>query len=486
MIYKVKSGVLLDSIENLKIHMVGIKGTGMTALAEILKNRGAVITGSDSGEKFYTDQILKRMSIPVIEHFSKENITRKIDLVVYSSAYSKANNEDLIAAFDFSIPCITYFEALGMLSRQQNSSAVSGVHGKTTTTAMVGTLLKELEIPATVITGSQVPTFDNSCTISLGNRFFIAEACEYKRQFLFFHPDQIIITAIELDHPDYYHSLEEIYRAFKEYAYSLPEKGILIYNADDKGTGIVIQNVKENRKDIRFIPYGRHADGRFQIVSTSLKNSEIRFCLKGFDEEFCLAIPGEHNILNATAAIALSVILLEKENMELKKDKITLIVKGLRKFRGTKRRSELLGNVKGVIFLDDYAHHPTAVAATLKGYKDFFPGKKIIVDFMPHTYSRTKALLHEFGTSFSCADEIILHKIYASARETNEYSVSGEDLYNEVRKNHLHVYYFHEVMDSVPFVKGLLQSGVLFVTMGAGDNWKLGQYLYKILKEIKE
>ncbi|MBN2536010.1 MAG: UDP-N-acetylmuramate--L-alanine ligase [Spirochaetales bacterium] len=464
--------------------MVGIKGTGMTALAEILKARGAVITGSDSDEKFYTDNILAELGIPVKEYFSSGNITGKVNLVVYSSAYSKESNPELIEAIKRTLPCMTYPEALGILSRQQNSSGISGVHGKTTTTAIAGTITKELHLPVTVLAGSQVPSFENSSTLNLGDKYFIAETCEYQKHFLNFKPDQVIITTVELDHPDYFHSLEEIHTAFIEYALSLPEKGTLIYNADNDGTIQVIEKVKKTREDIQFIPYGKHGQGPFQITAIHSSAGEIRFCLKEFDEEFILHIPGEHNVLNASAAIALSMVLLKKEKGEIKKDHILAIKKGLENFRGSRRRSEIIGETGGILFVDDYAHHPTAIAETLKGYREFFPDRMIIVDFMSHTYSRTKALLHEFGSCFSHADEVILHAIYASAREKENQSIRDKDLYEEVKKNHGNVLYFHDVMEAVPYLKGVLRPGILFVTMGAGDNWKLGRYVYNMLRGV--
>lgn len=464
--------------------MVGIKGTGMTALAEILKARGSIITGSDSDEKFYTDHILAGLGIPVKECFSPQNITGDADMVVYSSAYSKENNPELSAALKRSLPCITYPEALGILSQRQNSSGISGVHGKTTTTALAGTIAKELYLPVTVLAGSQVPTFKDSSTLNLGDKYLIAETCEYQKNFLHFKADQIVITSVELDHPDFFHDLSEIQTAFEEYALSLSENGILIYNADDNVTVQVKEKVKNIRKDIQLVPYGKHGHGPFQITTLCSSAGETRFYLKDFDEEFILYVPGQHTALNASAAIALSVVLCEKEKGSVKKDDILAVKRGLKNFRGSKRRSEILGEAGGILFIDDYAHHPTAISATLKGYREFFPDRKIIVDFMSHTYSRTKALLHEFGTSFSCADEVILHSIYASAREKKNLSISGGDLFKEVKKNHGNVHYFYHVMDAVPYLKGVLQPGVLFVTMGAGDNWKIGLYLFNMLRGI--
>jgi UDP-N-acetylmuramate--alanine ligase len=465
--------------------MVGIKGTGMTALAEILAARGAVITGSDSDEKFYTDQILTDMGIPFKENFSPRNIPDNADLVIYSSAYSKTDNPELQEAQTRSLPCITYPEALGVLSRGSYSTGISGVHGKTTTTALAGTIAKELHLPATVIAGSQVPTFHNSSTLTLGDRYTIAETCEYKKHFLHFKPDQIVITSIELDHPDFFKSLEDIDSAFEEYALSLPEGGVLIYNADDAGSLRVTGKVKGIREDLRYVPYGRNADGPFRITVIESSAGRTTFRLQGYEEEFHLFVPGEHTVSNAAAATALCCLLLEKERGKREREDIAAVKKGLEDFRGSRRRSEIIGEAGGVLFLDDYAHHPTAVFKTLQGYRNFFPDKKIIVDFMSHTFSRTKALLHEFGSCFSPADEVILHSIYASAREKKNQSINGRDLYDEVRKHHGNVHYFPYLLDAVPYIKSILQPGVLFVTMGAGDNWKVGRHVLTILQGVQ-
>ncbi|MBN2444475.1 MAG: UDP-N-acetylmuramate--L-alanine ligase [Spirochaetales bacterium] len=465
-------------MKNLCVHMVGIKGTGMTALAEILKAKGASITGSDTHEKFYTDTVLAHLNIPVIEDFTPHNIHRNLDLIIYSSAYTSETHPELQKALQYSIPMLTYPEALGILSTQANSSGIAGVHGKTTTTAIAGTIMKEVQFPATIITGSQVPTFHDSSTLHLGDTYLIAETCEYKRHFLKFKADQIVLTNVELDHPDYFTSLEDIMAAFEEYVCALPEKGVFIYNADDRGAVAVLEKVKSARKDIVCIPYGKNAHGRFRVKNIELSPGEIRFSLEGFDKAFSLSVPGEHTILNSTAAIALCIILLEKEHGSVQEKDIRGIQEGLKNFRGSKRRSEILGEAGGILFMDDYAHHPTAVAATLKGYREFFPGKRIIVDFMSHTYSRTKELLREFGEAFSSADEVILHKIYASAREQGEHHITGKDLYHEVAKHHSHVHYFEEIMDALPYLKEVLTPGDLFVTMGAGDNWKIGRSLY--------
>jgi UDP-N-acetylmuramate--alanine ligase len=458
--------------------MVGIKGTGMTALAEILHARGALITGSDVEEEFYTDRILSHLNITVIERFRGENITGDIKLVIYSSAYSKEENQDLKTAGHRGIPCITYPEALGILSRKQDSSGISGVHGKTTTTAMAGTIIKYLGFPATVIVGSEVPDFGNRSTVILGNMYLVAETCEYRRHFLHYKPSRIIITSIEEDHPDYFKDLEDMFNAFEEYGLSLPTDGLLIYNSDDTGASKVVKRIRLIRKDICLLPYGKSAEGDYRIHYIISCKGEVRFRLQRFDREFSLRIPGEHSAFNATAAIALAVSLLEKERGEVSKDDSEKIREALSYFNGSRRRSEILGEAAGILFMDDYAHHPTAVYKTLKGIRDFYPHRRLVVDFMAHTYSRTGRFLSDFGKCFEPADKVILHRIYASAREKDTGNISGEILFKEVLKHHDDVMYIDAVMDAAPFLIRELKEGDIFITMGAGDNWKVGKHLF--------
>jgi len=268
---------------------------------------------------------------------------------------------------------------------------IAGIHGKTTTTAITGTIVKELGLKASVLVGSGVPSFDNSPIYVNGNNFFIAETCEYQRHFLSF-----------------------------------------IFN------------------------------------------------LAGFTTDFILKVPGKHTLLDAAGSIAIISALLQ-ENKENPSCKGPEIAKGLLAFKGTKRRSEIVGEVNGILFIDDYGHHPTAIDTTLKGYRDFYPGRRIVVDFMSHTYTRTAELLEEFSTSFSGADIVILNKIYSSAREGYSGNVTGETLYNKTLKYHNNVYYCPEYSDAVSKAKEILKSGDIFVTMGAGNNWQVGDILFKEL-----
>jgi UDP-N-acetylmuramate--alanine ligase len=308
-----------------------------------------------------------------------------------------------------------------------------------------------------------------------GAKYFIAETCEYQRHFMEFHPRKILLTSIESDHQDYYPTYESILSAFMQYIDLLPQFGELIYCADDPGACEAAKMIFSSRPDIVFTAYGEKAGGEYQLTIKEIRNERLVFTLKGFSGEFRLRIPGHHNARNAAGAIALVASLVREEKGSLDFPDIGKIREGLESFAGSRRRSEIIGEEGGVLVIDDYGHHPTAIKTTLAGLKEFYPDRRLVVDFMSHTYSRTAALLPEFASAFTSADEVILHKIYASAREQYDGTVSGRTLFETTRKKHRNVQYFEEVMDAREYLAKTLKPGDLFVTMGAGDNWRIGR-----------
>ncbi len=467
---------LPENIKDFKIHMIGIKGTGMTALAELLLTKGAVISGSDVPEEFYTDAVLKKLPVKIFYSFSKTNISDGTDLIIYSAAYNSENNEEMFYAEQQKLPMLSYPQALGAFSKNCYSCGIAGVHGKTTTTGMAGTILKELDFPASVLAGSIISGFGNSCTMLNGEKYFVAETCEYKKHFLNFFPKKIILTGIESDHQDYYPTYESILTAFLQYIERLPQFSELFYCADDEGACEAAKLAFSSRPDLVFIPYGEKASGDFRITINGVKNDKLYFSLAGFAGEFHLQIPGRHNVLNATAAIAISISLLKQEYGDISINHIAVIRAAIASYKGSKRRTEFIGKMKqkDVLIFDDYAHHPTAIKSLLKGLKEFYPDRRIIADFMSHTYSRTEALLEEFSKCFSDADIVILHKIFSSAREKYSGQVDAKKLFNKTKKNHKNVYFFNEIMEAKPFITEKLKNGDLFITIGAGDNYILG------------
>lgn len=460
-----------------KIHLVGIKGTGMTALAELLQARGDALTGSDGPDKFFTDEILDAVGIAYHESFDAAHVPIDASLVVHSAAYSPDTNPELREAKRLGLRVQVYPEALGEFSGSFALAAgVAGVHGKTTTTAMAGVVARALGLPASVLVGSLVPDFGDRATLHLGQKVFIAETCEYKRHFLHFHPSLILLTSIELDHTDYFTDYQDIFSAFLEYAGKLPEFGALVYCADEEGASDLARALHKERPDVRLIPYGLKAEGRFAVVDRRFSPGTISFRLAGWPSPLGLSIPGTHNVLNAAGALALVVTLAEQTRGGfLEPRELELAGEALKTFRGTRRRSQLVGETNGVLVLDDYGHHPTAIDLTLRGLKDFYPGRRLVLDFMSHTYSRTKALLDEFAASLAAADVVVLHKIYSSARETDTLGISGRTLFEAASRLRANVHYFEEPADALGFYQQHLKPGDLLVTMGAGDNWKVGK-----------
>ena len=472
---------LPDPLIGRQIHLVGAKGTGMCALAEILTVAGAIVSGSDVADTFYTDRILASLGIAV-NRFNPENIKLTMDLVIHSAAYRPDIHPELLHAREIGIPIATYPEALGGLSRTMDSSGICGVHGKTTTTALAGIFARACGLPATILAGSAVADFGDRSTLVMGNKLFIAETCEYRRHFLFFSPQRIVLTSIEPDHQDYYPDFKSIMDAFLEYTLLLPIGGSLVYCADDAGASELATKLGRLRPDVQVIPYGFSATGRFRLTNYQVSGERARFDLAGFSNPFYLRLPGRHLALDATAAIALCSILADDSDSPLDQADFVSIALALDAFAGSRRRSEIIGETNGVLIMDDYAHHPTAITTTLAGLREFYPARRLVVDFMSHTASRTKALFDDFAVAFGSADEVILHRIYPSAREAPDPSVSGEMLYQAVKASGMVASYFENPLDASDYLVRTLRPGDLFITMGAGDNWQLGKRIYEYLK----
>ncbi|MCL2184775.1 MAG: UDP-N-acetylmuramate--L-alanine ligase [Treponema sp.] len=467
-----------------KVYLIGIKGTGVCALAELLHFANCDVSGSDIPEEFYTDAILKKLNIPFYTDIDPSRINKDISLVIHSAAYTAETNQELARAQELEIPIIKYTDALGELSKRFDSIGVCGVHGKTTTTAMCGVMMRAANLPAQVLVGSAVIDFDGMSTISLGNKYFIAETCEYREHFLSFHPKRIILTSVESDHQDYFPTYESIRDAFVRYCRNLPEGGQLFYCADDSGASEVANIIKNDNRNIELIPYGFTAKGDWQITSYHVDTGKAFFSVAGFSNDFELSIPGKHEALNAAVSLALTKELLKNENKKADDIIIDNIKSAFKNFKSTKRRSETIGIENDIIFMDDYGHHPTAIKTTLEGIKSFYPKRRLIVSFMSHTFTRTSYLLDDFANAFNDADIVFFHKIYASAREDYKGGVNGVSLYektqvvrNSAQKGE--TFYYEEFMDAFDPLCEILKPGDIFLTLGAGNNWPLGVKLLK-------
>lgn len=449
-------------------HMVGIKGVGMSALAQILKSQGTRLTGSDVDEVFFTDKILRDLKIPVFSGFKPESIG-KPDLVIASAAYPE-DNPEIAEAKRKGIKVVFYPQMLGKLTSNKKGIAICGTHGKTTVTALTGLMLEKAKFDPTVVVGSYVHNFSGNARVGQGE-YFVFEACEYQRHFLNYSPYIIILTSIEMDHPDYYKDIEDVKNAFDQFINKLPEDGLLIYCADNKNAAFAAQKAK-----CQILSYGFSDQADIKAENVTTGENKANFNVKLSNKKvgkFNLQIPGIHNVQNALAVIGLG--------LKLKIDK-KIISQTLASYSGIKRRFETIGEVNNIKIIDDYAHHPTEIKATLAGARKFYPKNKIWVVFQPHTFSRTKELLSEFAQSFENADYVLIADIFSSAREKDTKSVHSKDIVNLAQKYHKDVQYIGELTDIANYVKDKLQPGNILITMGAGDVYKVGGMVLEKLR----
>lgn len=406
------------------VHCVGIGGIGLSALARYCHSHGAKVTGSDGGTSRITDDLQKE-GIMVYSGHNKAHISQDADLLIYTIAVTE-NNVELQVAREKGITCLSYPEALGLLTQEYTTIAVCGTHGKTTTTAMVASMLSLSGKSPTVIVGSLLSEGGTNF-VQGSSEYLIVEACEYKRSFLNLHPTHILVTNIDEDHLDYYKDLDDIHSAFQSFAELLPSHGSLI----------------------------THNNVLLETNAKKITTSEIDV------EKIKLSVLGEHNKRNASLALVLAKELGLDEN---------LARKGLEMFTGTWRRLEHKGTHKGGIFYDDYGHHPTEIIATLEALREkYVDGKyKLTVVFQPHLYSRTKLLLDDFAQAFALADTICILPIYAS-REEDDGTISSHDL---VEKTHNAI--FMETFEEVhKYLDKNAHSGSVVVTVGAGDVYRV-------------
>lgn len=426
----------IDLEKKQKIYFIGIGGIGMSAIARMFILQGKQVFGSDLSGSEVTDELVK-LGAEIKIGEPKEAVSDNVDLVVYTVAVPE-NQIELKSARERNLDTLSYPEILGLISENKFTIAVAGTHGKTTTTAMIAQILIEAGLDPTVIVGSLLKNH-NSNFIAGKSKYFLAEACEYKRSFLNFKPDIAVITNIDRDHLDYYGDLAGIQAGFKDFLLQVKPSGVVVTDKSSENLRPVIAGSKN-----KIIDY------------------------QSFKKEFSLKIPGRHNILNAQAAFAVASFLGIPESN---------ILKSLRNFSGTWRRFDWLGQSKlGAQIYDDYAHHPTEIQATLNGFKERFPDKRLIVAFQPHLYSRTKEHYQEFAPAFALAAEVLILPIYA-AREPNDGLIDSEMLARDLSEKGLNVRYFDDFESTAKYLNHHLGSNDIFLTMGAGDVYKLAQTL---------
>lgn len=447
------------------IHFIGIGGISMSGLAEILLKEGFTVSGSDSRKSPLTQQ-LEDKGAQIFYGQKAGNIIEGIECVVYTAAINRENPE-LIEAVARKIPMLTRAELLGQLMKNYETPiAVSGTHGKTTTTSMISHILLEGDLDPTISVGGILQAIGGN--IRVGNSgTFITEACEYTNSFLNFYPKIGVILNIEEDHLDFFKDLEDIRHSFHQFAALLPPEGTLVINTD-------IQEYEDICKGLHcsIVTYGTSPDSDYSAQNISYdEKGRVSFDLirRGQPSgRVVLSVTGDHNVSNALSSIATAELLgLTAETIQ----------KGLLSFVGTDRRFEYKGSLDGITIVDDYAHHPTEIIATLKAAKHY-PHRRLWCVFQPHTYTRTKAFFHEFASALSHADHIILADIYA-ARETDTLGISSSDLAEEINKLGTDAHYFSSFDEIEGFLKKNCCSGDLLITMGAGDVVNIGENLLK-------
>ena len=453
----------IDFHKPIRIYFIGIGGISMSGLAEILLSEGFTVSGSDRAPSDLT-RMLEDRGVNVFYGQKKENLTKDIDLVVYTAAI-KSDNPELLAAHKLNIPMLTRAELLGqMMKNYETPVAVSGTHGKTTTTSMISQILLSAEADPTLSIGGIYRPIGGNIRVG-ASELFVTEACEYTNSFLSFFPKIGIILNIEEDHLDFFKDLADIRNSFHRFAQLLPADGTLIINGD-------IERCEELTEGLscKVITYGLSSGSDYSASQVTYDESGFpSFILSrqsGGERKFSLRVHGDHNILNALAAIALADLLGLSDEV---------IHAGLAAFTGTDRRFEYKGQVNGVNIIDDYAHHPTEIRATLSAAAQY-PHRRLWCVFQPHTYTRTKAFLEEFASALSLADEIILADIYA-AREKDTLGISSETLQEKIRSLGHSCHYFptFEVIENY-LLKNCTKDDLL-ITMGAGDVVKIGENL---------
>lgn len=445
-----------------KVWFVGIGGISMSGLAQILKSRGVTVAGSDIHPSEAT-HILENSGIPVVFHQVRENLTADWDLVVYTAAV-KQNNPELMEARSRNIPIMERAELLGLIMAEYPKSiGIAGTHGKTTTTSMVSHILLAADTDPTISVGGILPIIHGNTRVG-GPTYFVAEACEYCDSFLHLAPYIGVILNVEEDHLDYFQDLKQIQTSFRDYAAKLPADGALILN-----NAVQDQAFLTSRTKARVITYGTEAADwtAVDIAADQRGNYSFNALYRGTPMgRVILQVPGAHNVGNALAACAAAYAC--GVSMEA-------ILQGLKNFGGTDRRFQYKGNFNGAQVVDDYAHHPTEIAATLAAAAKI-PHQKLWCVFQPHTYSRTLAFLDDFAKALSAADHVVLADIYA-ARETDDGSIHSKDLAQRIKSIGTACDYFGDFSRITDYLCQNISEGDLVITMGAGDIFLVGEAL---------
>jgi UDP-N-acetylmuramate--alanine ligase len=456
---------LLESSHIKRVHFIGIGGSSMSGLAEMLIKFGYIVSGSDQKNSPEL-QKLRELGAEVHEFHSEQNINNP-DLVVYTVAV-KEDNPELVKASTLGVPVIDRAELLGQIMKKYPYSiAVSGTHGKTTTSSMIAMIMLEAGKNPTINIGGRLDAIGGNTLVG-GTDYFIAEACEYYESFLKFHPYMAVVLNIELDHVDYFKDLDHINKTFLKFVSSVPENGYFVACIDNKNVASLLDKVSCNK--ITYSINSSNATWTIRDIAFDSKGCASYTLLYKGEEQgvITLKVPGIHNVSNSLAAIAAcSTLGCDIESIK----------NGLLNYNGTHRRFELKGVADDIQVVDDYAHHPTEIAATLETAKKFSSSKVWCV-FQPHTYTRTKHLLNEFAAAFENADTVVVTDIFA-AREKDNGEVHSSKLAGMISSTGKEAIYISDFESIVEYLKMNVSPGDLIITMGAGDIYKVGEMFLK-------
>ena len=453
------------------IHFIGIGGIGMSGIAEVLANLGFTVTGSDIKKSKNTDRLETLFNMKITEGHAAENVG-DAHVVVYSSAV-KEDNPEVVIAKEKSIPVIPRAEMLAeLMTLKPYAVAVSGTHGKTSTTSMVATILGHAGIDPTTVVGGVVETLGSNARLGSSD-WFVTEADESDRSFLMLYPTIAVVTNIDKEHMESYKGMEDVVQCFTDFVNKVPFFGAAIICLDDPNVQLIIPNIKRRR-----VTYGMTAQADISAHDIRYDdNFGSTFSVWKGDEvlgEMHLPVPGKHNVYNALAATAVAL------EMEIPFD---VVAESFLKFKNANRRFQFKGEAKGITIVDDYGHHPTEIVATLSAAKNSSGGKRNVVVFQPHRYSRTQELMDDFVIAFNNADVLYVLDIYAASEQPIE-GITGEILAENIKKfGHKNVTYVGDIDTAVERVIPNLLPGDLVITLGAGSVTRLSDDLYAALKD---
>ncbi|MDR0617190.1 MAG: UDP-N-acetylmuramate--L-alanine ligase [Endomicrobium sp.] len=444
-----------------KLHFVGIGGSGMSGIAEVLINLGHIVSGSDLKKTKITDH-LEEIGAKIYIGHNAENVTN-VDVVVTSTAID-IDNPEVDVALKNKIPIIPRVEMLAELARLKHAVTIAGTHGKTTTTSLASLVLSEGGLDPTIVIGGRLKNLNTSARLGKGF-YIVVEADESDGSFLKLFPVVTVVTNIDNDHLDYYGSMDALKEAFINHINSIPFYGAAIICSDDNSIKEIMCKIKR-----KYMTYGLRGSPDIKATNIKILETCTSFDVFYMNKKLgnvCIKVPGEHNVLNSLAAIGVGVWLGIP---------FALIAKAIGSFGGVGRRLEIKGEKNGIMVIDDYGHHPTEVEVTLKAIKHFWPKRKVIVLFQPHRYTRTKNLFDEFGKSFKYADVVKVLDIYSAGEKAID-GVNAELVLNSLLKN-------KSIADKFIDIKTLSKSlsfGDIVLTLGAGDVWKKGEELLTLI-----